>query len=121
MEMGKLSNKIVINPITRIEGHAKVTIYLGKDNKVKEARFHVTDFRGFEAFSEGRPFYEMPSITSRSCGICPVSHLLASAKAIDQIASVNIPKTAENLRRLMHNGQLIQSHALTFFSAGILI
>jgi len=110
-----LSNKIVINPITRIEGHAKVTIYLGKDNKVKEARFHVTDFRGFEKFSEGRPFYEMPSITSRSCGICPVSHLLASAKAIDQIASVNIPKTAENLRRLMHNGQLIQSHALSFF------
>src|SRR3989337_2502419 len=105
----KMNDKIVINPVTRIEGHAKVTIYLNKDSSVKEARMHVTDFRGFEKFCEGRPFYEMPSITSRSCGICPVSHLLASAKACDQIASVNIPRTALLLRRLMHMGQLIQS------------
>jgi NAD-reducing hydrogenase large subunit len=107
--------EIVINPITRIEGHAKVTIHLNEDLTVKEAKFSVTDFRGFEKFSEGRPFYEMPSITSRACGICPVSHLLASGKACDEIAAVNPPKTAVLLRRLMHNGQMIQSHALNFF------
>jgi len=110
-----VKDTIIINPITRIEGHAKVTIFLNEDKSVKEARFQVTDFRGFEKFSEGRPFYEMPSITSRACGICPVSHLLASAKACDEIAAVKVPRTAELLRRLMHMGQLIQSHALNFF------
>jgi NAD-reducing hydrogenase large subunit len=107
--------KITISPITRIEGHAQVTILLNDDDSVKEALFKVVDFRGFEKFTEGRPFYEMPSITSRACGICPVSHLLASAKACDAIVGVNPPKTAIMLRRLMHMGQLIQSHALNFF------
>ena len=116
MGEGKTMNKeIEIHPVTRIEGHAKITIHLNKDDTVKEARFHVIDFRGFEKFSEGRPFYEMPGITSRSCGICPVSHLLASAKACDAIVGVKPPKTAVLLRRLMHMGQLIQSHALSFF------
>ena len=81
VEGEKMSKEIVINPITRIEGHAKVTIRLAKDESVKDARFQIVDFRGFEKFCEGRPFYEMPSITPRICGICPVSHLLASAKA----------------------------------------
>jgi NAD-reducing hydrogenase large subunit len=107
--------EIIINPITRIEGHAKVTIFLDDDASVKEARFQVTDFRGFEKFSEGRPYYEMPSITSRACGICPVSHLLASAKACDEITGVHPPRSAVQLRRLMHMGQMIQSHALNFF------
>jgi NAD-reducing hydrogenase large subunit len=115
VEGEKISKEIVISPITRIEGHAKVTIHLGKDDAVKEARFQVVDFRGFEKFCEGRPFYEMPSITSRACGICPVSHLLASAKACDEIVGVNPPKTAILLRRLIHMGQMIQSHALNFF------
>ena len=106
---------ITISPITRIEGHAQVNIHLNEDDTVKEALFKVVDFRGFEKFTEGRPFYEMPSITSRACGICPVSHLLASAKACDAIVGVNPPKTAIMLRRLMHMGQLIQSHALNFF------
>jgi NAD-reducing hydrogenase large subunit len=113
--MVKESKKIVISPITRIEGHAKVTIQLDASDEVKEARFQVVDFRGFEKFTEGRPFYEMPSITSRSCGICPVSHLLASAKACDAIVGVNPPATAIMLRRLIHMGQMIQSHALNFF------
>lgn len=107
--------EIVINPVTRIEGHAKITIHLDENGSVKEARFHVTDFRGFEKFCEGRPFYEMPGITSRICGICPVSHILASAKACDDLIAVSIPRTAELLRRLMHMGQIIQSHALSFF------
>jgi NAD-reducing hydrogenase large subunit len=110
-----MKDKIVINPVTRIEGHAKVTVFLDEKSSVKEARFHVTDFRGFEKFCEGRPFYEMPSITSRICGICPVSHLLASAKACDEIVSVTIPASAVLLRRLIHMGQIIQSHALNFF------
>ena len=111
----KDSKQIVIAPITRIEGHAQVTIFLNNDDTVKDARFQVTDFRGFEKFTEGRPFYEMPSITSRACGICPVSHLLASAKACDAIVGVSPPITAILLRRLMHMGQLIQSHALNFY------
>jgi NAD-reducing hydrogenase large subunit len=115
VEGDKMSKEIVISPITRIEGHAKVTIRLGKDDAVKDALFHVVDVRGFEKFCEGRPFYEMPSITARSCGICPVSHLLASAKTCDEIVGVNPPKTAILLRRLIHMGQMIQSHALNFF------
>jgi len=112
----KMNPKVItISPITRIEGHAKVSIFLNGDDSVRDARFQVVDFRGFEKFCEGRPYYEMPSMTSRSCGICPVSHLLASAQAIDAIAGVNIPRTATLLRRLMHMGQLIQSHALNFF------
>jgi NAD-reducing hydrogenase large subunit len=111
----QVERKIVISPITRIEGHAQVTILLNDDDSVKEALFKVVDFRGFEKFTEGRPFYEMPSITSRACGICPVSHLIASVKACDAIVGVSPPKTAVMLRRLLHMGQLIQSHALNFF------
>jgi len=110
-----VEKRIVISPVTRIEGHAQVEIFLNEDDSVKDARFKVVDFRGFEKFTEGRPFYEMPSITSRACGICPVSHLLASAKACDAIVGVTPPKTAIMLRRLMHMGQMIQSHALNFF------
>src|SRR4030042_5839432 len=106
---------ITISPITRIEGHAQVNIMLNEDDIVKEAIFKVVDFRGFEKFCEGRPFYEMPSITSRACGICPVSHLVASAKACDAIVGVAPPEAAVLLRRLMPMGQLIRSHALNFF------
>lgn len=110
-----MSQKIVIDPVTRIEGHAKISIYLDDQGEVSTARFHVTEFRGFEKFCEGRPFWEMPGITPRVCGICPVSHLLTSAKAGDQILAVHIPPAAEKLRRLMNLGQIIQSHALSFF------
>jgi len=107
--------KIVIDPVTRIEGHAKISIYLDDEGHVDDARFHVTEFRGFEKFCVGRPFPEMPGITARICGICPVSHLLASAKTGDKILSVTIPEVATKLRRLMNLGQIIQSHALSFF------
>lgn len=106
---------IVIDPVTRIEGHAKISIYLDDAGEVTDARFHVTEFRGFEKFCEGRPLWEMPGITARVCGICPVSHLLASAKAGDRILAVNIPPAATKLRRMMNLGQIIQSHALSFF------
>jgi NAD-reducing hydrogenase large subunit len=106
---------ITIEPVTRIEGHAKITLQLDAAGNVSDARFHVTEFRGFERFCEGRPFSEMPGITPRICGICPVSHLLASAKACDQILAVEIPIAARKLRRLMNLGQIVQSHALSFF------
>lgn len=108
-------NTVIIDPVTRIEGHAKVSLYLNDSGQVSNARFHVTEFRGFEKFCVGRSFWEMPGITARICGICPVSHLLASAKAGDNILGVRIPRRAEKLRRLMNWGQLVQSHALSFF------
>ncbi|WP_129628800.1 Ni/Fe hydrogenase subunit alpha [Candidatus Oscillochloris fontis] len=110
-----MSQRIVIDPVTRIEGHAKISIYLDALGEVSDARFHVTEFRGFERFCEGRPFWEMPAITARICGICPVSHLLASAKAGDGILAVDIPPAADKLRRMMNLAQIVQSHALSFF------
>jgi NAD-reducing hydrogenase large subunit len=110
-----MARKLVIHPVTRIEGHAKITIQLDDSGNVAGTQFHVTQVRGFEKFTEGRPFYEMPSITARICGICPVSHLLASAKACDAIMAVRIPDTAAMLRELLHCGQIVQSHALSFF------
>ncbi|MCX7015805.1 MAG: Ni/Fe hydrogenase subunit alpha [Candidatus Sumerlaeota bacterium] len=106
---------IAIDPVTRIEGHAAITIRLRDDGEVDTALFHVTQFRGFEKFVEGRPFHEMPSIMARICGICPVAHLIASAKACDQLLAVRIPETAEHLRRMMNMAQMVQSHALSFF------
>ena len=110
-----MPKQIVIDPVTRIEGHSKITIQLDDAGEVQDAHFHVTQFRGFEKFCEGRPFAEMPSITARICGICPVSHLIASAKACDALLAVEIPPTAAKLRRIMNLAQLIQSHALSFF------
>jgi NAD-reducing hydrogenase large subunit len=108
--------KIVIEPVTRVEGHGKVTIRLDAQGQVAEARLHIVEFRGFERFIQGRPYWEVPVLVQRLCGICPVSHHLAAAKAMDLIAGVDrIPPTAEKMRRLMHYGQMFQSHALHFF------
>ncbi|MEZ4735422.1 MAG: Ni/Fe hydrogenase subunit alpha [Caldilineaceae bacterium] len=110
-----MTRTVTIDPVTRIEGHAKITIHLDEAGRVNDARFHVTEFRGFEKFCEGRSFWEMPGITARICGICPVSHLMASAKAGDALLAVRIPPTAAKLRRLMNWAQIVQSHALSFF------
>lgn len=110
-----MSRTITIDPVTRIEGHSKITVQLDDAGEVVQARFHVNEFRGFEKFCEGRLMWEMPGITSRICGICPASHLIASAKAGDEILQVAIPETAEKLRRLITLGQWVQSHALSFF------
>lgn len=107
---------IEISPVTRVEGHGKVTIHLDADGNVDEARLHIVEFRGFERFIRGRLMWEVPVIVQRLCGICPVSHHLAAAKAMDQIAGVDkLPPTAEKMRRLMHYGQVMQSHVLHFF------
>lgn len=106
---------IRIQTITRVEGHGKITIQLDDKGVVQDAHLHVLQFRGFEKFVIGRPFYEMPSITARICGICPVSHLLAGAKACDAVMGLRIPEPAEMLRRVVHLAQVAQSHALSFF------
>jgi NAD-reducing hydrogenase large subunit len=110
-----MGRKVTIEPVTRIEGHARVTINLDDEGNVEHAYFHVDQFRGFEKFCEGRMFFEMPAITPRICGICPVSHHLVSAKACDQIIGVEPPRPASLLRELMHMGQMIQSHSMHFF------
>jgi NAD-reducing hydrogenase large subunit len=110
-----MSQTITIDPVTRLEGHGKITLKTNDEGEVNEAFFSVTQVRGFEKFSEGRPFYEMPNLMARICGICPVSHLIASAKACEAIMSVEIPPTAAKLRRALNMAQTIQSHALSFF------
>jgi NAD-reducing hydrogenase large subunit len=110
-----MASDITLDPVTRIEGHAKITIRLDDAGRVTDARLHVTQFRGFERIVQGRPIHEMPAIMARICGICPVSHLIASAKACDQILAVAPPPTGANLRRMMNLAQVVQSHALSFF------
>ena len=111
-----MPQKIVINPVTRVEGHGKVTIVLDDAGHVTQARFHIIEFRGFERFVQGRLYWEAPVIVQRLCGICPVSHLLAAAKAMDVVIGADrLTPTAEKMRRLMHYGQVFQSHALHFF------
>lgn len=107
--------KILISPVTRIEGHANISIELNDDGSVNDAQFHVNEFRGFEKFCEGRMYTEMPTITPRICGICPTSHTLASVKACEMIQGIKPTYTANLLRRLMHIGQNLSSHALSFF------
>ncbi|MCU0928284.1 MAG: Ni/Fe hydrogenase subunit alpha [Burkholderiaceae bacterium] len=114
-EPGKL-RRVAIDPVSRVEGHGKVTLLLDEHNKVQQARLHIVEFRGFEKFIEGRPYWEVPVMVQRLCGICPVSHHLAASKALDHVVDA-VPTTpsATKLRRLMHYGQVMQSHALHFY------
>lgn len=113
-----MTRKITIDPVTRVEGHGRVTIHLDEYGQVKDSFFHIVEFRGFERFIQGHPYWEAPVLVQRLCGICPVSHHLAAAKAIDQLVGVDpkdLSPAATKLRRLMHFGQIFQSHALHFF------
>ncbi len=114
-----MTKKITIEPVTRVEGHGKVTIHLDENNKVTQSRLHIVEFRGFERFVQGRPYWEAPVLVQRLCGICPVSHHLAAAKALDVIVGAGtgdgLTPTGDKMRRLMHYGQMFQSHALHFF------
>jgi NAD-reducing hydrogenase large subunit len=114
-----MTKKITIEPVTRVEGHGKVTIHLDENNNVVQSRLHIVEFRGFERFVQGRPYWEAPVLVQRLCGICPVSHHLAAAKALDVIVGAGtgegLTATGEKMRRLMHYGQFFQSHALHFF------
>ncbi|NND09009.1 MAG: Ni/Fe hydrogenase subunit alpha [Saprospiraceae bacterium] len=113
-----MTNKVIIDPVTRVEGHGRVTVHLDDEGAVKDAFFHIVEFRGFERFIQGHPYWEAPMLVQRLCGICPVSHHLAAAKAMDQIVGVDpsdLSPTTDKLRRLLHYGQVFQSHALHFF------
>ena len=113
-----MSKKLVIDPVTRVEGHGKVTIHLDEQNKVVDSFLHIVEFRGFERFIQGHPYWEAPVLVQRLCGICPVSHHLAAAKAIDQIVGLepeDLSLPAQQIRKLLHYGQVFQSHALHFF------
>jgi NAD-reducing hydrogenase large subunit len=114
-----MGQKITIEPVTRVEGHGKVTIHLNNEGNIEQTRLHIVEFRGFERFVQGRPYWEMPVLVQRLCGICPVSHHLAAAKAMDVIVGAGtgegLTPTAEKMRRLMHYGQIFQSHSLHFF------
>jgi NAD-reducing hydrogenase large subunit len=112
----EMLRRIAIDPISRVEGHGKVTLLLDEDDHVRQVRLHIVEFRGFEKFVQGRPFWEIPVMVQRLCGICPVSHHLAASKAMDQVVGVDhLTPAAEKLRRLMHYGQILQSHALHFY------
>lgn len=114
-----MSKKITIEPVTRVEGHGKVTIKFDDAGNVEQSRLHIVEFRGFERFVQGRPYWEAPVLVQRLCGICPVSHHLAAAKALDVIVGAGtgdgLTPTGEKMRRLMHYGQFFQSHVLHFF------
>ena len=108
--------RIVIDPVSRVEGHGKVTLLLDEHHRLQQVRLHIVEFRGFEQFIVGRPYWEVPVMVQRLCGICPVSHHLAACKAIDVALGIAaVPRTAEVVRRLMQYGQIMQSHALHFF------
>src|SRR5512147_267003 len=108
--------RVAIDPVSRVEGHGKVTILLDDANRVQQVRLHIVEFRGFEKFIEGRPYWEVPVMVQRLCGICPVSHHLAASKAMDRVIGAHPPTpSAAKIRRLMHYGQVLQSHALHFF------
>ncbi len=114
-----MGQKITIEPVTRVEGHGKVTIHIDNEGNIEQTRLHIVEFRGFERFVQGRPYWEMPVLVQRLCGICPVSHHLAAAKALDVIVGAGtgegLTPTGEKMRRLMHYGQIFQSHTLHFF------
>ena len=114
-----MGQKITIEPVTRVEGHGKVTIHLDNKGQITQTRLHIVEFRGFERFVQGRPYWEAPVLVQRLCGICPVSHHLAAAKALDVIVGSGtgegLTPTGEKMRRLMHYGQIFQSHSLHFF------
>ena len=114
-----MTKKITIEPVTRVEGHGKVTIQLNDNHEVIDSRLHIVEFRGFERFVQGRPYWEAPVLVQRLCGICPVSHHIAAAKALDVIVGAGmgdgLTAVGEKMRRLMHYGQFFQSHVLHFF------
>ena len=107
--------KITIEPLTRLEGHGKVTITLDESGKPADVKLHITALRGFEQFVVGRPAEEVPRIVPRICGICQTAHHLASVKAVDAAWGAELPSAANKLRELMHLGNMIHSHALHFY------
>jgi F420-non-reducing hydrogenase large subunit len=109
---------VTIDPITRLEGHGKINIFLNDKGNVENAYLQIPELRGFERFSEGRRAEDMPQITSRICGVCPVAHHFASTKALDDAFNVDPPIAAKKLRELMYCGYIIYDHILHFYYLG---
>jgi len=115
-EATKAYRRVSVDPITRLEGHGKIDIFLDQEGEVAECYFQVPELRGFEKFCEGRPVEEMPRITPRICGVCPEAHLMASAKACDAVYKAELPLTARLLRELQYNIFFVTDHATHFYA-----
>jgi len=113
-----MKQKISIDPITRLEGHGRVDLFLDEDGALANAYLVIPELRGFEKFCEGRPVEEMPRITQRICGVCPIAHHIAAAKAGDAVYNVEIPPTAKKLRELMYSAFFVADHATHFYILG---
>ena len=107
-----MSRKISIDPITRLEGHGKIDIFLNDAGNVERAYMQVPELRGFERFAQGRPAEDMPQITPRICGVCPTAHHMGSTKALDDLYKIDPPIAAKKIRELMYNMFFIEDHAL---------
>jgi len=112
------TRKITIDPITRLEGHGRIEIFLDAQGQVENAYFQVPELRGFEKFAQGRPAEDMPQITSRICGVCPTAHHMASTKALDALYQVTPPPAARKIRELVYSTFFVEDHALHFYFLG---
>jgi F420-non-reducing hydrogenase large subunit len=110
--------RITIDPITRLEGHGKIDIFLDEAGDVERAYFQVPELRGFEKFAEGRLAEDMPQITSRICGVCPTAHHMAATKALDALYGVEPPPAAKKIRELVYSAFMVEDHALHFYFLG---
>lgn len=113
-----MSRTIHIDPITRLEGHGKIDIFLNDEGNVDHAYFQVPELRGFEKFAEGRPAEDMPQITSRICGVCPMAHHMAAAKTLDDLYKVEPPPAGRKIREFIYNTFVVEDHALHFYFLG---
>ncbi len=113
-----MKKQISIDPITRLEGHGKISIFIDDNGSVEKVYLQVPDFRGFEKFCEGRAAEEMPALTQKICGVCPTAHHTASSKALDDILKVDPPGAAKKVRELMHNAFMFEDHLLHFYFLG---
>jgi len=117
-DAGPIRRRITIDPVTRLEGHGKIEIFLDDAGEVEKAYFQVPELRGFEKFVQGRPVEEMPQITSRICGVCPTAHHMAATKALDAVYHVEPPPTAKKIRELIYSTFMVEDHALHFYFLG---
>ncbi len=115
---GYVRRRISIDPITRLEGHGKIDVFLNESGDVERAYFQVPELRGFEKFLQGRPAEDMPQITSRICGVCPTAHHMAATKALDDLYRVDPPSAAKKIRELVYNTFMVEDHALHFYFLG---
>jgi len=118
MEVTTTTRRITIDPITRLEGHGKIDIFLDDKGEVTKAYYQIPELRGFEIFSKGRPAEDMPQITSRICGVCPTAHHMAGTKALDDLYKVDPPPAAKKIRELIYNLFMLEDHALHVYILG---